>query len=45
MCVRVPACVRVLHLQVCGECDCVGAFMPPHFDSAGPAPSRRSAGV
>lgn len=27
------------------ECDCAGAFMLPHFDSAGLAPSRRSAGV
>lgn len=31
--------------RVGGECDCVGAFMPPLFDSSGPAPSRRSAGV
>lgn len=38
-------CVCVLHVEVCGERDCVGAFMPPHFDSAGPAPSSRSAGV
>lgn len=34
-----------LHFQTFDECDGVGAFMPPHFDSTGLAPSRRSAGV
>lgn len=31
--------------SVFDECDCVGAFMLPHFDSAGLAPSCRSAEV